>query len=94
MLRIALFLAILILCCGYALWRGGAPERLAAATFASALVRAHVDHRFIETETGLLVVDGILLLVLIAIALKADRGWPLLVAGLHPREGGRCAPRV
>jgi uncharacterized membrane protein YfcA len=88
MLRITIFVALLILCCGYALWRGGGPERLAAAamlaaTAASALVRAHVDHRFMETEAGLLIVDGLLLLALVAIALRADRGWPLLLAGLH-----------
>lgn len=88
MLRISIFVALLVLSSGYALWRGGAPERIAAiamlaATVASALVRADVDHRFIEMETGLLVVDGLLLLILVAIALRADRGWPLLIAGLH-----------
>lgn len=88
MLRITIFVALLLLFCGYALWRGGAPERIAAAamlgaTFASALVRSDVDHRFIEMEMGLLLVDGLLLIVLVAIALRADRGWPLLVAGLH-----------
>lgn len=88
MLRIAVFVALLLLCCGYALWRGGGPERFAAsamlsATAVSALVRASIDQRFIEMEAGLLFVDGLLLVILIAIAFRADRGWPLLVAGLH-----------
>lgn len=88
MLRITIFVALLILTCGYALWRGGAPERavgtaLLAATIASAMVRADVDHRFVEMETGLLIVDGLLLIVLVMVASRADRGWPLLVAGLH-----------
>ena len=88
MLRITIFVALLILTCGYALWRGGAPERavgtaLLAATAASAVVRADVDHRFVEMETGLLIVDGVLLIVLVMVASRADRGWPLLVAGLH-----------
>ena len=88
MLRIAIFVALLILTCGYALWRGGAPERVVAmalltATIASAMVRADVDHRFVEMETGLLIVDGLLLIVLVVVASRADRGWPLLVAGFH-----------
>ena len=88
MLRITIFVALLILTCGYALWRGGAPERvvaiaLLAATAASAVVRVDVDQRFVEMETGLLIVDGLLLIVLVMVASRADRGWPLLVAGLH-----------
>lgn len=88
MLRIMIFVALLVLTCGYALRRGGQPERvvamaLLASTLASAMVRADVDHRFVEMETGLLIVDALLLIVLVVVASRADRGWPLLVAGLH-----------
>lgn len=88
MLRIGFFVALLILTCGYALWRGGGPERIAAtamlaATAVSALVRADVHHRFVDMEIGLFVVDGLLLIMLVAVAMRADRGWSFIVAGFH-----------
>mgnify|MGYP001492400128 CR=1 FL=1 len=88
MLRIAIFLILLIGTCLYALWRGGAPERIAAgamlaACLGSALVRRDLENRFFEMETGLFLIDALLLVILIAVALKADRGWPMVLAGLH-----------
>ena len=88
MLRIAVFLILLLGTCGYALWRGGAPERIAAgamlaATIASAVFRSEVDGRFVDVELGLFLVDTLLLIVLSAIMLHADRGWPILLCALH-----------
>ncbi|MGN6690926.1 MAG: hypothetical protein ACTHJU_08300 [Sphingopyxis sp.] len=88
MLRIANFLILLLGTCGYALWRGGAPERIAAgamlaATIASAVFRSDIDGRFIDLEVGLFLVDAILLAVLLAVMLRADRGWPILICALH-----------
>ena len=88
MLRIAIFLIMLLGVCGYALWRGGAPERIAAgamlaATVGSAIFRSEVDARFLHVEVGLFMIDLLLLLVLVAVMLRADRGWPILVSALH-----------
>jgi len=88
MLRIAIFLILLIGTCLYALWRGGAPERITAgamlaACVGSALVRSDVELRFFEVEAGLFLIDGLLLAILMAVALKADRGWPMVLAALH-----------
>lgn len=88
MLRIILFNALLLVCCGYALARGGAPERivggsLLAAYAATVLSYAELSVRFDEVEITVLSVDAILLSVLVAVALCADRFWPLMVAGLH-----------
>lgn len=88
MLRIAIFLILLLGTCGYALWRGGAPERIAAgsmlaATIASAVFRSDIDGRFIELEIGLFLVDAILFAILLAVMLRADRGWPILICALH-----------
>lgn len=87
-MRILLFTALLVGCCGYALWRGGAPERIIGAALALAFVATVLSYselpvRFVGVETGILIVDFILLTVLVAVALRADRGWPLLLAGLH-----------
>jgi hypothetical protein len=67
MLRIAIFLILLLGTCGYALWRGGAPERIAAgamlaATVGSALARSEVQHRFVDIEVGLFAIDVLLLI--------------------------------
>lgn len=88
MLRIVIFLILLLGTCGYALWRGGAPERIAAgamlaATVASAIFRSDIDGRFLDLEVGLFLVDATLLAVLLVIMLRADRGWPILICALH-----------
>lgn len=88
MLRIAVFLILLLCTCGYAIWRGGAPERIAAsamltATIASAVFRSEVDGRFLDVEVGLFLVDAMLLAVLFTVMLRADRGWPILLCALH-----------
>jgi len=87
-MRIMLFTALLIGCCGYALWRGGAPERivgaaLAAAYVATVLTYSSLPQRFVAVEIGTLAVDLTLLVVLVAVAVCADRFWPFIVGGLH-----------
>ena len=87
-MRILLFTVLLIGSCGYAIWKGGAPERvvgasLAAAYIATLMTYSELSVRFVEVEVGTMVVDLALLLALVAVALRADRGWPLLLAGLH-----------
>jgi hypothetical protein len=74
--------------CAYALWRGGAPERIVGASLltaaaASALTLSELHSRFFELEVGVLIVDVVLLTVLVAVALRADRLWPLLLAGFQ-----------
>jgi hypothetical protein len=88
MTRLLIFGGLLIGSCGYALLRGGAPERivgaaLLAAAAASALSFSELPIRFFHLEFGVLLVDLVLLGVLVAVALFADRGWPLLLAGLQ-----------
>lgn len=88
MLRILIFFTLLITVCGYAIWRGGKPERLAGIAFLLAVAGTAASYsdypaRFGEAEVGVLVVDSLLWIVLFGISLKADRGWPLALAGLQ-----------
>lgn len=88
MTHLVLFAALLIGSCGYALVRGGTPERivggaLAVAALATSLALSDIQSRFMQVETGAFLVDLVLLLVLVIVALLADRCWPLLLAGLH-----------
>ena len=79
---------VLLLCCGYALWRGGGPERLGAAMmFAGSMLSwAALDYSgtfHASVETGIFAVDVALLVGLGAIALFSDRFWPLWATGFH-----------
>ena len=83
-----IFWAILVLTCGYALWRGNRYEQLAAliciaASVISVLLRAPLHERYMGLELGDLGVDTAVLLAFVAIALRSDRFWPLWVAGLQ-----------
>lgn len=82
------FFLYLLAICGYAIWRGGAPERLAAvvcllataATVAGTLPR---ETHFAALELEVLVIDLVLLAALLGIALKANRFWPIFATGCH-----------
>lgn len=85
MLRIILFDTLLCVCCAYALWRGGAPERWTAVIFLAAVLVAipilHAHPRpFVTAGALMLIVDLLMLLALAVIALKANRDWPMWVA--------------
>ena len=87
-LLVALFWVLLLVSCGYALWRGRKYERMAAAVFVIATILSIVGSspvplRYVGIATGDLVVDTGVLLALFAIALLSDRFWPLWAAGLQ-----------
>jgi len=87
-MRILLFDALLLVTCAYALWRGGAPERIAAGAMALAYLATLASYgplpsRFARVEIGVLVVDTLLLVVLVSVAAKADRAWPMALAALQ-----------
>jgi len=86
--RYYFFGALLLLTCGYALYRGGRYERLVAltclvATFASVGLHAPPNLRYVGIENGDLLVDSVVLIAFVVIALRSDRFWPLWVAGLQ-----------
>ena len=83
-----LYLGLLVTCLPYALVRGGAPERIAAlvallATILSGLALARSAIVYQKLEIGTLVVDVMACVAFLAVAVRADRYWPLLVTGLQ-----------
>ena len=73
-------LAVLLTCCGLAAWRGRTVERLAAAAMVAAwfitpLVQNH--SQTLGPQSGMLIVDTLLLLALLALALTSDRWWTM-----------------
>ena len=82
------FWALLVLTCGYALWRGRKYEQLSAIIFITASVisvflRSPVEHRYLGVELSDLFIDSFVLGSMLVIALRSDRFWPLWVAGLQ-----------
>lgn len=88
MTHVAIFVLLL---CAVALlsWlRGGAPERAVAMCFVLGFVATLASYtalpvRFTSVETAVALIDVAMLVALVAIAMKADRMWPMLVAGLQ-----------
>lgn len=86
--RMMLFWLLLLVSCGYALWRGRKYERIAALVFVTATIVSIIGQSllpvyYVKVQTSDLVVDSAVLVAVIAIALVSDRFWPLWVAGLQ-----------
>ena len=82
------FWTLLLVTCGYALWRGRKYEQLSAlifvsATVASVVARSALHENYSAVARSDLVIDLLVLVALVAIALRSDRFWPLWVAGLQ-----------
>ena len=83
------FNLLLLATCGYAISMGGPPERwvgLALLLAAASTILVHmprVDVHFRSLETELLIIDGALLAALFAVAIRANRYWPLWTTAIH-----------
>jgi len=74
--------------CLYAFWRGGWAERLAAggiiaATYITVLVVSPVGMRFQHVELSIAAVDSALLILLLYIALRSEKFWPLWLVAMQ-----------
>lgn len=87
-IHVIIFWILLLVSCGYALWRGRRYERMAAVVFIAATLvsffgSSPLQHRYVGIEITDLIVDNGVLVALVAIALLSDRFWPLWAAGLQ-----------
>jgi hypothetical protein len=75
------FNLFLVTCCSFALWRGGKPERIGALMLATASLLSALmvrwDDAYRHVEWGVMLIDIALFAGLLALALKANRYWPL-----------------
>jgi len=74
-----IFLTVLLLCGGYAAWRGNRDARLIAAacflaTLATRFAVQPLSERYAGVEHGLLVIDGLMLMVFVLVALRSPSG--------------------
>lgn len=81
------YLALLAACCFYAFMAGGRPERIGAAVLAigsvlTIIVMSAPPLRFRSVELAVVVVDILCLILYVAMALRADRFWPIWATAL------------
>ena len=82
-----LFFALLFLCCAYAFWAGGTPERWGAGLYALACIASFLAYRapplrFRSVEVGVFIVDVVVFIAFCILAVRADRYWPIWVSAL------------
>ncbi len=87
-LRIAIYAALQLGACFYAIWRGGAPERwtawmMAGAAALTAALPFQATNTFFVVDRPQLLIDATLLCGFVVLALRADRFWPLWIAALQ-----------
>lgn len=88
MIRIAIFVALLLVALVYAFRKGGGPERamatiLLAMATADQLLHLFVPARFVTLDTGHLTIDIAAAAATLVLALVAYRFWPMLAASLQ-----------
>lgn len=81
------FIALLIVCCAFAFWAGGGPERVGAAIYGVSVVftilfASAAPVRWHSVEVGVLIVDVLVFLAFVVLALRANRFWPIWVSSL------------
>jgi hypothetical protein len=75
--------------CGYALWRGGQPERFVAIMFVVAVLLnwvIYIPNPWRGVQWGILGVDTVMLILMLAIAFRANRYWPMGMAAMQLLE--------
>jgi len=80
------WLAAMSLACGYAFWRGGRPEKLAALACVTAWAISPLvqdNHNWIDPQWGVGAVDLALLGVFVWLALTTDRVWLLYMSAFQ-----------
>ena len=81
-MRIAIYMSLWFIATGYAVLRGGEPERAGAACLAwltagTFIFRPFVKMNLVSLDLGTFAVDAIALVALLVLALQANRSWPL-----------------
>lgn len=84
-MRVAIFLALLAMALGYALWKGGSPERTMMAILIAMVIADQTLHLFVPAgyamvDTGHLAIDLVAAAATVLLALVAHRFWPMVAA--------------
>ena len=82
------YLALVAFCCGYALLKGGPPERVCACIMVAGSMLSFAalpvaSGRYNDLEVGVLIVDLVMCAAFVGLALCSERFWPMWIAGLQ-----------
>lgn len=82
------FAAAFLVCLGYTCWAGGRPERAAISAQLVALLLSLIAISFrsipaVKLSAGLALVDALLAVALTMLALRSNRLWPIVLAGMQ-----------
>jgi hypothetical protein len=71
--------------CGAAFWKGGREEQVTAGALLLGWVATLLfrDPHWLGAQMGALVVDALFFALMVAIALRSDRYWPIAAAGFQ-----------
>lgn len=88
MWHVMIFNTLLFMVCAYALWRGGMPERICAILLFTGVLLTVVAAPAVHwansgVEWGVFAVDVVTLIGFTAIALHANRFWPMWFTAVH-----------
>jgi len=75
--------------CVYALWRGGQPERFVAVIFlvgSPLTITLYTPDPWRGVQWGIFIVDVVMLVLMLAIAFRANRYWPIGMAAMQLLE--------
>lgn len=80
---VLLFWLLLPVVAVLAMVRGGRPERIGAVLYIGAAIltlvwRTQGHQRWVRIESGVLVIDALLLAAMLVLALRSDRWWPMI----------------
>jgi len=86
--QVIFYFSLLFACWAYASLKGAAPERIGASVIGigsilTVLTASGPANRFGSVETGIFIVDVGCLVAFLILALRAERYWPLWIAGLQ-----------
>lgn len=87
-MRVVTFFLLLSVALGYAVLRGGGPERVMAGIATGMVISDPLLHHFMplgyaSLDVGHLVIDGFGVASTLTLALVAYRFWPMIAAALH-----------
>lgn len=79
------FIALLVICSAYAILKGGAPEKIGATVYALSCVATYAllevsQILWRSIEIGVFVIDVTMFVFFCALAMRADRFWPIWVS--------------